>query len=50
MGMIIALAALLVVSSSFNIDQLDLYRSIFVAVFAGGIIGIITRYKLQRDG
>ena len=49
-GMIIALAVLLVLSSSFNIDQLDLYRSIFVAVFAGGIIGIITRYKLHRDG
>lgn len=48
-GMIIAVVVLMIAASNFNITKTDLYRLIMLAIFAGGMVGLITRYKLQKE-
>jgi len=48
-GLIIILVIVMVVTSNLDIAKENLYRLIFLAAFGGAIIGIITRYKLQKE-
>jgi hypothetical protein len=47
-GMIIAMIVLMITASNFNVTRTDLYKLIMLAIFLGGMVGLITRYKLQR--
>ena len=49
LGLIIFLVIAMVIASNLDITKGSLYRLIFLAVFSGAAIGIITRYKLQRE-
>lgn len=49
LGLIIFLVIALAIASNLDITGESLYRLIFLAVFSGAAIGIITRYKLQKE-
>ena len=49
LGLIIFLVIAMVIASNLDITKESLYRLIFLAVFGGAAVGIITRYKLQRE-
>ena len=48
-GMIIAVVVLMITASNFNVTKTDLYKLIMLAILAGGMVGLITRYKLQKE-
>lgn len=48
-GMIVALIVLLTLVSNFNVTKHDLYILIMLSIMVGGLVGVITRYKLQRE-
>lgn len=48
-GIIIILVILMTVTFNLDITKEDFYRLIMLAALGGGIIGIITRYKLQKE-
>lgn len=48
-GMVVALIVLLTLASNFNVTKHDLYVLIMLSIIVGGLVGAITRYKLQRE-
>lgn len=49
LGLIVSLIIIMVIASNLDITKENLYRLIFLAAFSGAAIGIITRYKLEKE-